>query len=411
LLILAFTDFILGVIHDSDANSLGILNLTKIGYFNTGIGQEQSLVLYSISALILLIFALCAPSYASSGTEGASFLDIPVGAGPAAMGAAYSALADDAYAATLNPSGLGFLGSTQFAAQHLSYLESIDYEYLSFGVPLSRRETCTGVGTCPGSGIGGSVQYLGSGDITGTDQNGNPTGNFSSYYSASNLSYGRSLTDRFSAGITGKWINAKIGDASANAFAADLGSMYIATDKLTFAGVLSNMGSNLRFLNQGDPLPLAFHVGAAYRPAPPWLISVEGVFPETGLASAHVGLEWHPIPMIALRTGYRTDTVTQLGALAGFSTGIGIKAFGQEFSYAWVPMGDLGNTNYLSLIIRFGTPPEEKRNLIQYQTIKSHKMVEGGDATQPDYQQLMNLLNQDEPVLAQPATTNKSGDN
>ena len=47
---------------------------------------------------------------ASSGSEGAAFLDIPVGAGPAALGASYTALANDAYAATWNlwmPNWLG----------------------------------------------------------------------------------------------------------------------------------------------------------------------------------------------------------------------------------------------------------------------------------------------------------------
>src|SRR4051812_20146378 len=97
---------------------------------------------------------------AASGTEGAAFLDIPVGAGPAAMGSAYTALANDSYAATYNPGGLGFIDSTQFSAQHLSYLESLHYEYLSFGIPLKH------------SGVGGSIQYLGSGDIDATEANG-----------------------------------------------------------------------------------------------------------------------------------------------------------------------------------------------------------------------------------------------
>ena len=48
----------------------------------------------------LLLATVAASLQASSGTESASFLDIPVGARPAAMGSAYSALATDAYAPT-----------------------------------------------------------------------------------------------------------------------------------------------------------------------------------------------------------------------------------------------------------------------------------------------------------------------
>ena len=55
-----------------------------------------------LALLSLLIFA--SPGlWAASGTEGASFLDIPVGAGPAALGAAYTAQANDVYAPVWNP--------------------------------------------------------------------------------------------------------------------------------------------------------------------------------------------------------------------------------------------------------------------------------------------------------------------
>src|ERR1700722_15182375 len=85
---------------------------------------------------IAVSFFFPSSSIAASGTEGAAFLEIPVGAGPAALGSAYSALARDAYAPVYNPAGLGFLSVPEFAAQHLSYLESINYEFGSFAIPL-----------------------------------------------------------------------------------------------------------------------------------------------------------------------------------------------------------------------------------------------------------------------------------
>ena len=89
-----------------------------------------------MSLFFLLSILSGLPARASSGTETAAFLDIPVGAGPAALGAAYSALANDAYAPTWNPGGLGFLPSTQFSGQHLSYVDTLHYEYASFAIPL-----------------------------------------------------------------------------------------------------------------------------------------------------------------------------------------------------------------------------------------------------------------------------------
>src|SRR5690348_16107356 len=101
------------------------------------------------------------------------------------------------------------------------------YEFLSFVHPMDKsRESDTR------RGLGFSVQYLGSGDIPRTEvdsagnpiNNGDPTGNFSSYFASYNLSYGQTLSDKLALGITGKVIQAKIDDVSANAYAADLGS-------------------------------------------------------------------------------------------------------------------------------------------------------------------------------------------
>src|ERR1017187_6575529 len=130
--------------------------------------------IHRFPASISLLLALGAGTLrASPGSESASFLDIPVGAGPAAMGSAYSALAADAYAPVWNPAGLGFLESTQVAAQHLSYLESIYYEFASAVFRLKE-----------GRALGFSAQYLGSGDIPGAGIDGTVQPNYSAHYGA-----------------------------------------------------------------------------------------------------------------------------------------------------------------------------------------------------------------------------------
>src|SRR5581483_5907665 len=160
------------------------------------------------------------------------------------------------------------------------------------------------------------------------------------------------------------------------------------------------------FLNEGDSLPLAFHVGGAYQINPQWLVSAEGVYPKTGLAAFHAGIEWHPLDLLAIRTGYRTDTVKGLSPLAGYTLGMGLNVWGQELSYAWVPYGDLGSTHYFSLLMRFGEAEKAKRKLIQYQSIKQHRTVQNGDEMTPDYQQLMEILNDsDQRVARQPKGT------
>lgn len=348
-------------------------------------------------------------AYASSGSEGASFLDIPVGAGPASLGSAYSALANDAYAPIYNPAGLGFLPSAEFTAQHLSYLQSMNYEFGSFVIPVGH----TPDGDKPAKALGISIQYLGSGAIAGTDPAGNPIGDFTANYAAYSLAYGQKLTDKLSLGLTGKAVNATIADVSATAYAVDLGSLYQATDKLKLAATYTNLGSKLTFSRQGDSLPEAFHLGGAYQIQNHLKTTLEGVYSASGLVSGRFGAEWTPIEAISLRAGYRTDTTNQLSAVAGMTLGLGLHVFGQEFAYAWLPYGDLGDTQYFSLLIKFGSKEREHRNLIQFQDIKMHQTVKQGQQPQntdssfgsqddpwnqsenPDDQQLMQLLNED----------------
>jgi hypothetical protein len=347
-----------------------------------------------VSFKSIFIFTLCwllfaKASFASAGTEGASFLDIPVGAGPAAMGSAYSSLATDAYAPIYNPAGLGFLDATEVAAQHLSYLQSMDYEFGSVGVPLSHGPQS--------KGLAASVQYLGSGDIVGTDQNNVSIGNFSAHYAAYTFAYGQQVIPKLSLGLSGKVIESKIADTSAHAYAGDLGALYEFQPRLHVGATVANIGNKLNFGGPGDSLPLAFHLAAAYQPFNQWKLSVEGVQPKDSRLNGRFGGEWSPIEALSLRVGYRTDTTQELSALAGFSTGVGIHVWNQEFAYAWLPYGDLGDTQYFSLLLHFGGQDEAKRNLIELQTIKKSKTARSFQSTDPEYEQMMQLLNETGP--------------
>jgi len=297
-----------------------------------------------VNKWIGLLFLLCsvANSYGSSGTEGAAFLEIPVGARPAAFGSAYSALATDAYAPIYNPGALGFIRSDQLTAMHLSYLDSVDYEYAGYVHPFSPRDA-----------IGASGQLLLPGSINGTDINGNSIGSVSGHYGAYSVSYAHTFED-IAVGITGKWINAAIGDAGANAFATDMGALYKANDQLSLAAVAANLGGKLTFVSQADDLPTELRLGAAYSLMRKWIVSIETGYQTEGLFVVRGGVEWTPTPFLSLRVGYRTDTTDNLSALAGFTTGLGLHLWGQELDYAWLPLGDLGNTQYVSLTIRFG---------------------------------------------------------
>jgi hypothetical protein len=109
-----------------------------------------------------------------------------------------------------------------------------------------------------------------------------------------------------------------------------------------------------------------------------------------------MGVEWRPIGLISLRAGYKTDTTKELSAMAGITAGVGLSLWGQEFSYAWLPYGDLGTAQYFSLVLKWGAENEGKRNLIQYQTIKRHQTATNrSDADPLSDPQIMQLLGGD----------------
>jgi hypothetical protein len=309
--------------------------------------------------IIVLSVLLAVPvvSHAAAGTEGAAFLNIPVGGAPAAMGSAYTALATDAYAPVLNPGGLGFASGTQLAGHHVSYLETSRYQFASLTHQLA-----------PTRALGLSAQYLGSGDMIGRDTTGNETGSYSAHYGAYSIAFGQAINSKLSLGVTGRWINAQIDNVSANAYAADAGALMKFSNRFQGGLVVSNAGSELEFLDEGDPLPLAIRAGVAGFLPHNFTVSADGAYhPEESRVTGHFGTQWQVVPLLALRAGYRTDTIKELSALAGLSTGIGLSLWGSEFSYTWLLYDDLGQTHSFALLLRFGEARKNATNVIQHQ--------------------------------------------
>jgi hypothetical protein len=338
---------------------------------------------------------------ASSGTEGASFLEIPVGAAPAATGSSYSARATDAYAPVWNPAGLGFVNAVHFSGTQLSYLESISYQYAGLVVPLGGSDDQEGFSLHHSRGLGVSAQYLGSGNITAANDQGLITGSFSANFAAYSLAYGQKLTDRWSVGLTGKVIQETIADTTARAYGGDAGTMFKVSDQLSLAGVVTNLGSSVKFVNESDPLPLAYRLGAVVQIFPTLDVSAEAVDRKSGHFSVGGGVQWTCEKYVVLRAGLDSSHTSGLSGSSVLTAGVGIHVWGQEFAYAWVPYGDLGSANYFSLDLRFGGPKEtSKPGLIKVEEKEPEFSIESL-SPQPeqgvsDYQQIQNILTESE---------------
>jgi len=340
--------------------------------------------------LLLLGFLFAAPSsvWPASGTEGASFLDIPVGGAPAALGSAYTAQATDVYAPVWNPAGLGYLHSLEFTGMYTNYVSPVYYGHAGLVMPLGKEDQD---GARP-AGLGASIQYLGTSAIDAYTEDNKPAGSFTSAFVAYSLAYGQKLTDSLSAGATAKLITEKISDATASTYASDLGLLYKPTSKLSLGAVAANIGPGIKFANESDPLPLAARLGATYQIRPQWDLSAEGVYRRTGLLSESMGMEWRYGEIFSFRGGYNTAHTKELGLATGFTAGIGLFYWGQEFSFAWVPMGDLGQTLYLSLVFRWNTKARPERPRLK--PAEDSELEDYNDSGR--YHDIFDFLNSDE---------------
>lgn len=311
----------------------------------------------------------------SAGTSGAAFLKIGAGARPTAMGEAFAGVADDVNAIQWNTAGLATLKKNEFVAMRAQLFQDLEYNFFAFAYPTQELGTFA---------IG-----LNSLNVSGIEQRSAdtdaPDGTFESNDTVYTLAYARRVGgDPFSPddgettglhlGGAAKYIRESIGGVSASAFAADLGALYRFDGRPLSVGLaVQNLGSSVKFRNEGDPLPLTIKAGLSTRVGEDWAISgprvekgeksgllwaLDGNFARDSDPAARLGLEfarrWSQDTRTAFRAGYRTDRARQIDdGNAGISAGFGFTYRFFTFDFAWTPFGNLGDNFRYSVRLRF----------------------------------------------------------
>lgn len=312
------------------------------------------------SGLVLSSAAPAAAVNSKAGTSAAQFLKIGAGSRAAAMGEAYSALGDDAYALYYNPAALTMLKDPQLAASHTSYIQGSNYGVLGFAYPLKG-------GRMEGYSkhvLGAAIYNLSVSDIErrGTTETTQPLGEFDAGDYSYNLSYAYRHDRRIGVGATVKMIHQTLDTYDATAFGTDLGAHFTprpeAERPFSFAAVVKNLGTKQKMAGIEDPLPLGMVLGAGAFVLPKRLkLEVNATkYRDTNAIIAVGGEFTHAFTSDmsgALRAGYSTHRKDNPG-LNGVSVGMGLSFHRASFDFAWVPFGDLGNTFRYSLLVRFG---------------------------------------------------------
>ena len=151
------------------------------------------------------------------GTRAANFLKLPIGARALALGGGGIATVKDATALFWNPAGIASIERNTVAYNKAELYAGISHSFTGIILPLGLN-----------SRLGISYIGLDSGEMELTRvEEPEGTGYF---FSVTNtcigVSFSQILTDRFTLGITGKWIQEKIERTTANGFGLDVGSVF-----------------------------------------------------------------------------------------------------------------------------------------------------------------------------------------
>lgn len=355
----------------------------------------------------ILLYLLITSMYISSsfgqinvsktGTTAATFLEIGIGATANGMGAAFVSRAADATSLYWNPAGIARLESNDAVVVHANWIASTNLDWGGLVLPLGEF-----------GNIGFSFTSLSMPDekVRTVEQ---PEGT-GEYFSAGDIalgvSYARSLTDRFSIGFTGKYIQETIWHMSSSAFAFDIGTLF-RTDLfggLVIGASISNFGTQMKLsgidtrtyarvdptkLGSNDQipysidldswgLPLLFRIGIStnaiktndYR----WTVALDALHPNDNYETLNIGTEFAFKEFLFLRAGFQSlyfvdpNTGTADRSFlsqplypgeGGLSLGIGVNSkmlFSTNvvrFDYAYRNFGVLDGVHYFSVGIQF----------------------------------------------------------
>ncbi|HPI72991.1 MAG TPA: PorV/PorQ family protein [bacterium] len=315
---------------------------------------------------------------AGVGTSAATFLEIGAGARAMAMGAAYVAQATDATALYWNPAGIAFIPGFQIEFMNCQWLAETQYNFFGLVAPIPAIRSSVGVSLI-------SLDY-GENPVRTVER---PEGTGEKYGArdvAVSVSYAMALTDRFSFGLSGKYINQRIWSESGSAVAMDVGVYYNTMLKgLRLGASVSNFGSDIQMAGRHlttvvDPdeavqnfdrvpvnykvgsysLPLLFRVGLAYTRSLGSLgtITVAGDVnhPSNTTESINLGAEYGFANMFYVRAGY--ENLYERDHQNGLTFGGGVEYFrrgmmGFRVDYSWADWGILTNTQRFSLGLLF----------------------------------------------------------
>ncbi len=298
-----------------------------------------------IKKLVLIIIILALPclgraqsTVLSSASYAMPLDDVGISARANVLGSSFVGLANDSSALFWNPAGLGMLDSGQISLHHNSWLTDIDQETLVVALPVE-------YGT-----FGGALNYVNYGSFEGRDIGGGLTSN----YTASNvevaLGFGAEIVDRYYGGGTVKFAQLTLAGQGSTAIACNVGVMKQLTKQIRLGLSYSNLGTAVN----GGMMDSALRLGGSYMVRLSRVnrvyLALGGQVESNSMNQVQLGAEDIIYSVLALRAGYQVSlTNMELEGLTGLRAGLGLMYQNFVVDYAYLPYGDLGISNQVSL--------------------------------------------------------------
>jgi len=311
------------------------------------------------------------------GTTAAQFLKIGAGARPISMGGAYTALSNDVLSTFWNPAGLSRISGTGEATfNHSEWLAQTNYDFAAFSINAGN------VGSFAVQVISLATPEQPVRTIRNPDGTGQT---WSANSIALGATYAKNLTDRFSIGFTGKFIQESILNVRAIGAGFDLGVLYDTPfSNLTLGAAITNFGTKMQldgrdiFFNE-DPLPEpgtvdqvpakyqtdSFDLPISLRFGLAWRLmsnetfkvtaSADGVQPNDNTEYVNSGVEIGIKNTLFLRGGYKSLFLQNSEQGATFGAGLKYDAVGLNLrlDFAWADYGRLNDVKFVTIAVRY----------------------------------------------------------
>jgi len=330
--------------------------------------MKKLIILFVIG--LYLGFSALSFSQGNLGQSGANFLQIAMEPRGAALGGAITAISDGAAALYWNPAGAVHTENIDINFSHTDWF--LDTKLMYVGVVKNMDR----IGAF---GISFTSFYMDEMEITTVyDSEGENSGTYDAGDLAVGLSYARSLTDRFTFGVTAKFVREEIWNLSSSQVALDVGSLYRTdflnlrlgmavrnfSDKMKFDGdaideriqeeVDRGLTNNIRIerLTPEFRLPQVFQLGIAFDPVQmesgSLTLLADVTVPSDNEELMVFGAEYQFQKLAYIRGAYRVNYESGDFSFGG-GLNLNIGGFNSRFDYSYSTMGLLGSVHRFGL--------------------------------------------------------------